>query len=153
MQYVRLVSTPSSTSTNVVTVGKTKTAATLQTVGVTQKIGGQQIVKVCERKRRQKYLLIKLINKFTIIYWWIQVVPLNTGNQTLRNVAPKTSMASSSQRIIIPASTSVGGQQKNTVTIPASALSQLTSGQAVLSTNSNIVVLPAQYLQQVSIDY
>ncbi|XP_058795737.1 protein lin-54 homolog isoform X2 [Phymastichus coffea] len=121
VQYVRLVSTPSTTTNNVVTVGKTKTPTTLQTVGVTQKIGGQQIVKV---------------------------VPLNTGSQTLRTVAPKTSIASSSQRIIIPASTNVGGQSKNTVTIPASALSQLTSGQAVISANSNIVVLPAQYLQQ-----
>lgn len=49
VQYVRLVSTPSSGTSNVATVGKTKTQATLQTVGVTQKIGGQQqIVKVCE---------------------------------------------------------------------------------------------------------
>lgn len=51
MQYVRLVSTPSSGTTNVVTVGKTKSQTTLQTVGVGQKIGGQQqIVKV--RKNR-----------------------------------------------------------------------------------------------------
>lgn len=48
MQYVRLVSTPSSGTTNVVTVGKAKSQTTLQTVGVSQKIGGQQqIVKVC----------------------------------------------------------------------------------------------------------
>lgn len=48
MQYVRLVSTPSSGSTNVVTVGKSKPQTqTLQTVGVSQKLGGQQqIVKV-----------------------------------------------------------------------------------------------------------
>lgn len=48
MQYVRLVSTPSSASTNVVTVGKSKPQTqTLQTVGVSQKLGGQQqIVKV-----------------------------------------------------------------------------------------------------------
>lgn len=71
---------------------------------------------------------------------------MNTGNQTLRNVAPKTS---STQRILIPA-TSAGGQTKNTVTIPASALSQLTSGQAVIGANSNIVVLPAPtYVQKV----
>lgn len=51
MQYVRLVSTPSSGTTNVVTVGKTKSQTTLQTVGVGQKIGGQQqIVKVCKNK-------------------------------------------------------------------------------------------------------
>lgn len=51
MQYVRLVSTPSSGTTNVVTVGKTKSQTTLQTVGVGQKIGGQQqIVKVCRNK-------------------------------------------------------------------------------------------------------
>lgn len=49
MQYVRLVSTPSSGTTNVVTVGKTKSQTTLQTVG--QKIGGQQqIVKVSKRE-------------------------------------------------------------------------------------------------------
>lgn len=81
-------------------------------------------------------------------------MPLNTGNQTLRTVAPKSSMTGTSQRLIIPASAPVGGSSKSsTVTIPASALSQLTSGQAVLSTTSNvgnIVVLPAQYLQQVS---
>lgn len=47
MQYVRLVSTPSTGSTNVVTVGKSKTGTTLQTVGIGQKIGNQQqIVKV-----------------------------------------------------------------------------------------------------------
>lgn len=51
MQYVRLVSTPSSGTTNVVTVGKTKSQTTLQTVGVGQKIGGQQqIVKVRKNK-------------------------------------------------------------------------------------------------------
>lgn len=51
MQYVRLVSTPSSGTTNVVTVGKTKSQTTLQTVGVGQKIGGQQqIVKVCKNR-------------------------------------------------------------------------------------------------------
>jgi ABC-type uncharacterized transport system substrate-binding protein len=76
---------------------------------------------------------------------------LNTGSQTLRTVAPKSSLSGSSQRLIIPATTPIAAQTKsNTVTIPASALSQLTSGQAVISTNSNvsnIVVLPAQYLQ------
>lgn len=69
-------------------------------------------------------------------------------------MAPKTVIPSGSQRLLIPASTTVGSQSKSsTVTIPASVLSQLTSGQAVLSTNSgigNMVVLPAQYLQQVS---
>lgn len=51
MQYVRLVSTPSSGTTNVVTVGKTKSQTTLQTVGVGQKIGAQQqIVKVRKNK-------------------------------------------------------------------------------------------------------
>lgn len=46
---MRLVSTPSTGSTNVVTVGKTKASATLQTVGIGQKIGNQQqIVKVYE---------------------------------------------------------------------------------------------------------
>ncbi|XP_003424108.1 protein lin-54 homolog isoform X1 [Nasonia vitripennis] len=126
VQYVRLVSTPSSGTSNVMTVGKTKTSTTLQTVGVSQKISGQQQI--------------------------VKVVPLNTGNQTLRTVAPKSSMSGTTQRLIIPASAPVGGSSKSsTVTIPASALSQLTSGQAVLSTTSNvgnIVVLPAQYLQQ-----
>lgn len=54
--------------------------------------------------------------------------------------------------MLIPAAATVGNQSKNAVAIPASALSQLASGQAVLSTNSNvgnIVVLPAQYIQQV----
>lgn len=47
VQYVRLVSTPSSGTSNVMTVGKTKTSTTLQTVGVSQKLSGQQqIVKV-----------------------------------------------------------------------------------------------------------
>lgn len=47
VQYVRLVSTPSTGSTNVVTVGKSKASTTLQTVGIGQKIGNQQqIVKV-----------------------------------------------------------------------------------------------------------
>jgi len=49
MQCVRLVSTPSTGSTNVVTVGKSKVSTTLQTVGIGQKIGNQQqIVKVYE---------------------------------------------------------------------------------------------------------
>jgi len=81
-------------------------------------------------------------------------VPLNTGNQSLRNVAPKTTLTSS-QKLLIPAAAAaaaaVGGQSKNAVAIPASALSQLASGQAVLSTSpnvGNIVVLPAQYIQQ-----
>ncbi|XP_034190866.1 protein lin-54 homolog isoform X2 [Osmia lignaria lignaria] len=124
VQYVRLVSTPSSGTTNVVTVGKTKSQTTLQTVGVGQKIGGQQIVKV---------------------------VPLNTSNQSLRTVAPKATLSGSGQRLLIPATATVGNQSKNAVAIPASALSQLASGQAVISTNSNvgnIVVLPAQYIQQ-----
>ncbi|XP_032662654.1 protein lin-54 homolog isoform X3 [Odontomachus brunneus] len=118
VQYVRLVSTPSSGSTNVVTVSKSKSATTLQTV-----------------------------------------VPLNTGNQSLRTVAPKATLTSGSQRLLIPAATAtgttVGNQPKNTVAIPASALSQLASGQAVISANSNvgnIVVLPAQYIQQQSTD-
>ncbi|XP_043666806.1 protein lin-54 homolog isoform X3 [Vespula pensylvanica] len=79
------------------------------------------------------------------------VVPLNTSNQSLRTVAPKTTLTGSGQRLIIPAAATVANQPKNTVAIPASALSQLASGQAVLSTNpnvSNIVVLPAQYIQQ-----
>lgn len=46
---MRLVSTPSTGSTNVVTVGKSKAGTTLQTVGIGQKIGNQQqIVKVYE---------------------------------------------------------------------------------------------------------
>ncbi|XP_076640391.1 protein lin-54 homolog [Colletes latitarsis] len=129
VQYVRLVSTPSSGTTNVVTVGKTKSQTTLQTVGVSQKIGGQQQI--------------------------VKVVPLNTNNQSLRTVAPKATLTSSGQRLLIPATATVGNQSKNAVTIPASALSQLASGQAVLSTNSNmgnIVVLPAQYIQQQSAD-
>lgn len=44
---MRLVSTPATGTTNVVTVGKPKTQTTLQTVGMSQKLGGQQqIVKV-----------------------------------------------------------------------------------------------------------
>lgn len=119
------MSTAGTGTTNVVTVGKPKTQ-TIQTGG-THKVSTQpqQIVKV---------------------------VPLNTGNQTLRNVAPKSqTLAGTSQRIIIPASSTGSGQNKNSVTIPASALSQLASGQAVLSTGpnvGNIVVLPAQYIQQ-----
>lgn len=76
---------------------------------------------------------------------------MNTANPSLRTFAPKTTLTGSTQRLLIPASTGVAGQPKNTVAIPASALSQLASGQAVLSTNSNvgnIVVLPAQYIQQ-----
>ncbi|XP_014610076.1 PREDICTED: protein lin-54 homolog isoform X2 [Polistes canadensis] len=125
VQYVRLVSTPSSGTTNVVTVGKSKAQTTLQTVGVSQKLGGQQQI--------------------------VKVVPLNTGNQSLRTVAPKTTITGSSQRLLIPAAATVGNQSKNAVAIPASALSQFASGQAVLSANSNvsnIVVLPAQYIQQ-----
>lgn len=82
-------------------------------------------------------------------------MPLNTSSQSLRTVAPKATLAGGSQRLLIPAAAaaaaSVGNQTKNAVAIPASALSQLASGQAVLSTNSNvgnIVVLPAQYIQQ-----
>ncbi|XP_053970403.1 protein lin-54 homolog [Hylaeus volcanicus] len=129
VQYVRLVSTPSSGTTNVVTVGKTKSQTSLQTVGVSQKIGNQQQI--------------------------VKVVPLNTSNQSLRTVAPKATLTSGNQRLLIPATASVGNQSKNAVAIPASALSQLASGQAVLSTNSNmgnIVVLPAQYIQQQSTD-
>ncbi|XP_012278286.1 protein lin-54 homolog isoform X2 [Orussus abietinus] len=126
VQYVRLVSTPASNTTNVVTVGKSKSQTTLQTVGVAQKIAGQQQI--------------------------VKVVPLNTGsNQTLRTVAPKATLSTNTQRLLIPAATTVSNQSKNAVAIPASALSQLASGQAVLSTNpnvGNIVVLPAQYLQQ-----
>uniref|UniRef100_A0A0C9PP89 Lin54 protein n=1 Tax=Fopius arisanus TaxID=64838 RepID=A0A0C9PP89_9HYME len=125
VQYVRLVSTASSPTTNVVTVGKPKTQ-TIQAMGVTQKIGGQQQL--------------------------VKVVPLNTAaNQPLRTVAPKATISGGSQRLLIPAPTPAGTQAKNTVAIPASALSQLASGQAVISTNSNvgnIVVLPAQYIQQ-----
>ncbi|XP_034950242.1 protein lin-54 homolog isoform X2 [Chelonus insularis] len=123
VQYVRLVSTPSTGTSNVVTVGKPKTPA-LHTVGVAQKISGpQQIVKV---------------------------VPLNTSGQSLRTVAPKTAISTptGNQRLLIPAT---ANSPKSAVAIPASALSQLASGQAVLSTNSNvgnIVVLPAQYIQQ-----
>ncbi|KAG7208611.1 hypothetical protein KM043_014819 [Ampulex compressa] len=125
VQYVRLVSTPSSGTTNVVTVGKTKSQSTLQTVGVSQKIGSQQQI--------------------------VKVVPLNTSSHSLRTVAPKATLSGSSQRLLIPATATVGTQSKSAVAIPASALSQLASGQAVLSTNSNvgnIVVLPAQYIQQ-----
>ncbi|XP_071557230.1 protein lin-54 homolog isoform X2 [Temnothorax nylanderi] len=133
VQYVRLVSTPSTGSTNVVTVGKSKASTTLQTVNIGQKIGNQQQI--------------------------VKVVPLNTGSQSLRTVAPKATLTSGSQKLLIPAATAaaaaVGGQSKNAVAIPASALSQLASGQAVLSTNpnvGNIVVLPAQYIQQQSTD-
>ncbi|XP_012524275.1 protein lin-54 homolog isoform X2 [Monomorium pharaonis] len=130
VQYVRLVSTSSTGSTNVVTVGKSK-ASTLQTVGIGQKIGNQQQI--------------------------VKVVPLNTGSQSLRTVAPKATLTSGSQKLLIPAAAAaaVGSQSKNAVAIPASALSQLASGQAVLSTNpnvGNIVVLPAQYIQQQSTD-
>ncbi|XP_008547227.1 protein lin-54 homolog [Microplitis demolitor] len=128
VQYVRLVSTASASTSNVVTVGKPKTAGTLQSVGITQKIGGQQQI--------------------------VKVLPLNTSGNQLRTVAPKTTITTSTgtQRLLIPAS---GNSTKNAVAIPASALSQLASGQAVLSTNSNmgnIVVLPAQYLQQQNAD-
>ncbi|KAH0954715.1 hypothetical protein HN011_007734 [Eciton burchellii] len=131
VQYVRLISTPSTGTTNVVTVNKSKSATTLQTVGISQKVGNQQQI--------------------------VKVVPLNTSNQSLRTVAPKTTLTSGNQRLLIPAAsaTTVGNQSKNTVAIPASALSQLASGQAVLSANSNvgnIVVLPAQYIQQQSTD-
>ncbi|XP_011165986.2 protein lin-54 homolog [Solenopsis invicta] len=132
VQYVRLVSTASTGSSNVVTVGKSKASTTLQTVGIGQKIGNQQQI--------------------------VKVVPLNTGSQSLRTVAPKATLTSGSQKLLIPASTAaaaVSGQSKNAVAIPASALSQLASGQAVLSTNpnvGNIVVLPAQYIQQQSTD-
>ncbi|XP_011860813.1 PREDICTED: protein lin-54 homolog isoform X2 [Vollenhovia emeryi] len=133
VQYVRLVSTPSTGSTNVVTVGKSKASTTLQTVGIGQKIGNQQQI--------------------------VKVVPLNTGSQSLRTVAPKVTLTSGGQKLIIPATATatatVGGQSKNAVAIPASALSQLASGQAVLSTSpnvGNIVVLPAQYIQQQSTD-
>ncbi|RLU26383.1 hypothetical protein DMN91_000177 [Ooceraea biroi] len=128
VQYVRLISTPSTGTTNVVTVSKSKSATTLQTVGISQKVGNQQQI--------------------------VKVVPLNTSSQSLRTVAPKATLTSGSQRLLIPAATAataVGNQSKSTVAIPASALSQLASGQAVLSTNSNvgnIVVLPAQYIQQ-----
>ncbi|KAL6263515.1 hypothetical protein P5V15_006305 [Pogonomyrmex californicus] len=131
VQYVRLVSTPSTGSTNVVTVGKSKANTTLQTVGIGQKIGNQQQI--------------------------VKVVPLNTGSQSLRTVAPKATLTTSSQKLLIPTATAtaVGGQSKSAVAIPASALSQLASGQAVLSTTpnvGNIVVLPAQLIQQQSTD-
>ncbi|XP_067210845.1 protein lin-54 homolog isoform X3 [Linepithema humile] len=121
VQYVRLVSTAATGTTNVVTVGKSKPAATLQTV-----------------------------------------VPLNTTNQSLRTVAPKATLTSGSQRLLIPAAAAaaaaIGSQSKNAVAIPASALSQTTlnqlaSGQAVLSaSHGNIVVLPAQYVQKQATD-
>lgn len=58
VQYVRLVSTPATGTSNVVTVGKAKPQATLQTVGVHQKIGPQQqIVKVSKKKKCFSYLL------------------------------------------------------------------------------------------------
>lgn len=80
-------------------------------------------------------------------------MPLNTGNQSLRTVAPKATLTSGSQKLLIPAAAAaaVSNQSKSAVAIPASALSQLASGQAVLSANpsvGNIVVLPAQYIQQ-----
>lgn len=132
VQYVRLVSTSTGT-TNVVTVSKSKPATTLQTVGISQKVGNQQQI--------------------------VKVVPLNTGNQSLRTVAPKATLTSGTQKLLIPAAAAaaaaVGNQSKSTVAIPASALSQLASGQAVLSANpsvGNIVVLPAQYIQQQSTD-
>ena len=79
----------------------------------------------------------------------------------MRTVAPKATLTTSSgQKLLIPAAAAaaaaVGGQSKNAVAIPASALSQLASGQAVLSTNpnvGNIVVLPAQYIQQQQVQY
>lgn len=154
VQYVRLVSTPSSGTTNVVTVGKTKSQTTLQTVGVGQKLGGQQqIVKVCRNKTYDNKKTVLDIY-YIYVYFFpnkIQVVPLNTNNQSLRTVAPKATLTGSGQRLLIPATATVSNQSKNAVAIPASALSQLASGQAVLSTNSNvgnIVVLPAQYIQQ-----
>lgn len=132
VQYVRLVSTSTGT-TNVVTVSKSKPATTLHTVGISQKVGSQQQI--------------------------VKVVPLNTGNQSLRTVAPKATLTSGSQKLLIPAAAAaaaaVGNQSKSAVAIPASALSQLASGQAVLSANpsvGNIVVLPAQYIQQQSTD-
>ncbi|XP_050458705.1 protein lin-54 homolog isoform X2 [Cataglyphis hispanica] len=130
VQYVRLVSTSTGT-TNVVTVSKSKPATTLQTVSISQKVGSQQQI--------------------------VKVVPLNTGNQSLRTVAPKATLTSGSQKLLIPAAaaTAVSNQSKSAVAIPASALSQLASGQAVLSANpsvGNIVVLPAQYIQQQSTD-
>lgn len=81
----------------------------------------------------------------------IQVVPLNT-NQTQRNLASKSG-TSGPPRLIIPASVSSGPVHRDNskVTIPASALSQLASGQAIVSSGGNagnIVVLPAQFLQQ-----
>ncbi|KAL6430007.1 hypothetical protein ACFW04_007666 [Cataglyphis niger] len=126
VQYVRLVSTSTGT-TNVVTISKSKPATTLQTVGISQKVGSQQQI--------------------------VKVVPLNTGNQSLRTVAPKATLTSGSQKLLIPAAAAaaVSNQSKSAVAIPASALSQLTSGQAVLSANpsgGNFVVLPAQYIQQ-----
>ncbi|KAL6430006.1 hypothetical protein ACFW04_007666 [Cataglyphis niger] len=130
VQYVRLVSTSTGT-TNVVTISKSKPATTLQTVGISQKVGSQQQI--------------------------VKVVPLNTGNQSLRTVAPKATLTSGSQKLLIPAAAAaaVSNQSKSAVAIPASALSQLTSGQAVLSANpsgGNFVVLPAQYIQQQSTD-
>ncbi|XP_020285263.1 protein lin-54 homolog [Pseudomyrmex gracilis] len=132
VQYVRLISTPSTVPTNVITIGKSKPTA-IQTMGIGQKIGSQPAT--------------------------IKVLPLNSSNQSLKTVTPKVTVASSAQRLLMPATatvaTAVSNQPKNTVTIPASALTQLTSGQAVLSTNQsvgNIVVLPAQYIQQQSTD-
>ncbi|XP_046734294.1 protein lin-54 homolog [Diprion similis] len=125
VQYVRLVSTPSSGTSNVVTVGKPKSQTTLQTVGMTHKLGTQQQI--------------------------VKVLPLNTSSQPLRTVVPKTTLSTSNQRLLIPATAAVSGQSKSAVAIPASALNQLATGQAVLSANSNvgnIVVLPAQYIQQ-----
>ena len=153
MQYVRLVSTPSSGTTNVVTVGKTKSQTTLQTVGVGQKLGGQQqIVKVCKNKTyNNEKTVLDIYYIYVYFFPTKQVVPLNTNNQSLRTVAPKATLTGSGQRLLIPATATVSNQSKNAVAIPASALSQLASGQAVLSTNSNvgnIVVLPAQYIQQ-----
>ncbi|XP_014206996.1 protein lin-54 homolog [Copidosoma floridanum] len=128
VQYVRLVSTPTTGTSNVVTVGKTKITAAVPTIS--HKASGQQPQQI------------------------VKVVPLNTSSNqtTLRTVAPKTSVSNTTQRILIPATTSVGtGSSKTTLTLPASALSQIATGQAVISTNANvgnIVVLPAQYLQQ-----
>lgn len=74
---MRLVSTPSTGSTNVVTVGKSKASTTLQTVGIGQKIGNQQqIVKVyknsktiLQQDREKKLYLLYLFSVFFILYF------------------------------------------------------------------------------------
>uniref|UniRef100_T1IXQ6 CRC domain-containing protein n=1 Tax=Strigamia maritima TaxID=126957 RepID=T1IXQ6_STRMM len=74
-------------------------------------------------------------------------LPHTTGQQT--KVIPKVSAGQ--QRILIPA-TSVSGVSQirptGNVTLPANALGALPPGTTLISTGSNIVMVPAQYVTQ-----